>query len=73
MAFHEPLPRVPVPLREPDPDVSIDLAAALARVYELGAYYLRVDYRRDPPPPALPASDAARIDALLHAAGLRPV
>jgi hypothetical protein len=66
-----PLPRIPVPLREPDPDVSIDLGAALARVYELGAYALRVNYRRDPPPPAPVAEDAKWADALLRAAGLR--
>jgi hypothetical protein len=67
----EPLPRIPIPLRAPDPDATIALAAALARVYELGAYALRVDYRRDPPPPALTAEDAERLAALLRAAGVR--
>jgi hypothetical protein len=32
------LPRLPIPLREPDPDVLIDLAALVSRVYELGRY-----------------------------------
>lgn len=71
IGLRDHLPRIPVPLREPDPDVIFDLGAALARVYELGAYYLRADYRRDPPPPALPTDDAAHLDAVLQAAGLR--
>jgi Protein of unknown function (DUF4058) len=32
----DPLPRIPIPLREPDPDVPIDLAALVTRVYDLG-------------------------------------
>jgi hypothetical protein len=34
----EALPRLPIPLREPDPDVLIDLAALVNRVYDLGRY-----------------------------------
>ncbi len=34
----DPLPRVPIPLREPDPDVLIDLAVSVDRVYKLGRY-----------------------------------
>jgi hypothetical protein len=34
----EPLPRLPIPLREPDPDILIDLAALVNRVYDLGRY-----------------------------------
>jgi Protein of unknown function (DUF4058) len=34
----EPLPRLPIPLREPDPDILIDLAALVSKVYELGRY-----------------------------------
>jgi hypothetical protein len=34
----DPLPRLPIPLREPDPDVVIDLGALVARVYDLGRY-----------------------------------
>lgn len=69
--MHAPLPRIPVPLRDPDPDATLDLAAALARVYELGAYALRVDYRRDPPPPALSTDETERLAERLRAAGLR--
>ena len=34
----DPLPTLPIPLREPDPDVLIDLAALATRVYDLGRY-----------------------------------
>lgn len=71
LGFDKPLPLIPVPLRAPDPDVTIDLSAALARVYELGAYHLRIDYRGDPPPPPLPAADTAQVEAMLCTAGLR--
>jgi hypothetical protein len=38
------LPRIGIPLAEPDPDVPLDLQAALARVYEMGSYRDRIDY-----------------------------
>jgi hypothetical protein len=47
------LPVLPVPLLEPDPDVTVDLAAAVAAVYERGAYEPQIDYRQPPPPPPL--------------------
>jgi hypothetical protein len=34
----DPLPSLPVPLREPDADIPIDLAALVTRVYNLGRY-----------------------------------
>ncbi len=34
----DPLPRIPIPLLEPDADILIDLAALVARVYDLGRY-----------------------------------
>ena len=48
-SVRDPLPRLPIPLREPDPDVVIDLAALVRRVYELGRYALTL--RRDRPLP----------------------
>lgn len=66
--FRDPLPRLPVPLRVPDPDVAIDLGAALARVYELGAYHLRAAYQHAPPPPALPPDEGAWVAAQVQAA-----
>jgi hypothetical protein len=43
----DPLPMLPIPLREPDSDVLIDLAAMATRVYDLGRYTrtLRRDHR----------------------------
>jgi Protein of unknown function (DUF4058) len=43
------LPRLPIPLREPDPDTLIDLAELVARVYDLGRYSRIL--RHDPPLP----------------------
>ncbi len=51
--FAGPLPVVPVPLRDPDPDVPLELSPALRAIYEEGAYDLSVDYSRPPPPPPL--------------------
>lgn len=56
--LRSPLPRVRVPLREPDPDVEADLQAILDRAWAAGAYFKRVDYGRSPDPP-LSDEDAA--------------
>jgi hypothetical protein len=37
-SVRDPLPKLPIPLREPDPDVLIDLATLVSRVYDLGRY-----------------------------------
>ncbi|RRR72824.1 MAG: DUF4058 family protein [Candidatus Viridilinea halotolerans] len=58
VAWDDALPKLPVPLLTPDPDVQLELGPALARVYEQGAYALRVHYRRPPPPPELTAAEA---------------
>jgi hypothetical protein len=47
------LPLLPVPLRDPDPDVVLDLGAVLPAVYEEAAYELSIDYTQPPPPPEL--------------------
>jgi hypothetical protein len=49
----DPLPILPVPLQAPDADVPLDLALALAAIYEEAAYDLSIDYQQEPPPPAL--------------------
>lgn len=38
------LPEIPVPLRGPDPDVRLDLAAVYAKTHELGRYARRLKY-----------------------------
>lgn len=42
--LRERLPKFPVPLMEPDPDVSLDLQAAMEQIYADGGYMLYVRY-----------------------------
>ncbi len=46
--LRDPLPRVPVPLRAPDPDVIIDLAAIFRETYERARLDRKIDYSRTP-------------------------
>ena len=55
LGLADPLPAVPVPLRSPDPDVTLDLQLALTRVYEEISYDLILDYRKSPAVPLDPA------------------
>jgi hypothetical protein len=60
----DPLPRIPIPLREPDPDVLIDLAALVTRVYDLGRYARTL--RHGPPLPettSLTPADRAWVES----------
>jgi len=40
------LPVLPVPLLEPDPDLTLDLQSLLEGIYDLGRYAERIDYKR---------------------------
>ncbi len=53
LALRDPLPVVPVPLQEPDPDVALDLQAVLHRVYD-AAGYAKYIYSDTPEPPLRP-------------------
>ncbi len=71
-----PLPGMDPYLEAPDlwPDEHASLAFAIRdQIQPLLSprYDLRIDYRQAPPPPALPAEDAALLDAHLRARGLR--
>jgi hypothetical protein len=68
--LNERLPVLPVPVLEPDPDAPLDLGAAVASVYERGAYERKIDYAQPPPP--LSAGEAAWVDTLLREPGVRP-
>lgn len=59
------LPIVPVPLLAPDDDAMLDLGAAVASVYERGAYDLQLDYRTEPPLPKLSEQEARQVAELL--------
>ncbi|MEO1352188.1 MAG: DUF4058 family protein [Cyanobacteria bacterium J06635_15] len=49
----DPLPIVPVPLKDDDPDAALDLPEALTAIYEEAFYRLSIDYAQAPPPPDL--------------------
>ena len=45
-SVRQPLPTIPVPLRPPDADVPLDLAAAFRATYDLGRYARVLRYER---------------------------
>ena len=62
--LREPLPTVPIPLRAPDPDVPLDLMAALHTVYDRAGY---VDYLYETrPAPPLHPEDAAWAEQIVR-------
>ena len=71
ISLREPLPAVPVPLLHPDPDVPLDLQAAVSACFDLVGYERLLDYSGPPPPPELDEQDAAWVVETLRAAGLR--
>lgn len=64
------LPVVPVPLIPPDPDVPLDLGAALTAIYDRAGYDLDTHYSADPFPP-LGGEDALWTVRLLQEKGWR--
>jgi hypothetical protein len=64
--LRDPLPAVPVPVLEPDPDVPLDLQAAVASAYERGAFARKIDYQQPPPPPPLSAEETAWVEEVLR-------
>ena len=50
------LPTIPIPLKQPDPDVMLDLAGVFATVYERGRFLQSLDYTQ-PPALDLPPED----------------
>lgn len=59
IGLREALPTVPVPLLPPDPDVPLDLQAAVKACFDLVGYERLLDYSGPPPPPELSQEDAA--------------
>lgn len=65
VGLREWLPCIPVPLREGEPEVPLDLQFALQAAYDRGPYRRSIDYSRPPSPPLTP-EDAAWAEALLR-------
>jgi hypothetical protein len=64
VALNQPLPGLPVPLLDVDPDAMLDLGSAVAVIYERAAYARRIDYDQPIPPPKLRPDMAAWLDAM---------
>jgi hypothetical protein len=62
--YRQSLPAVPVPLLDPDPDLTLDLQPLIDDIYALGRYDERIDYAR-PLTPVWPRAEAASVRALL--------
>ena len=67
--LRERLPKIPIPLRQTDPDVVLDLQAVFDQAYVNGSYD-DTDYTRDAKP-KLKGDDAAWADKLLRDCGRR--
>ena len=65
----KPLPAIPIPLRDSDPDVMLELQPLIERVYAAGGHD-DIDYTKPPDPP-LEGDDARWAEELLRAAGRR--
>jgi hypothetical protein len=63
--LNQPLPVIPVPLIDPDPDAPLDLNAAIRSVYARAGYDWRLDYSQPIPDPPLQADIAAWLDQRL--------
>jgi hypothetical protein len=68
--LHDPLPRIPIPLRPDDAEPMVDLQTIITNVYDQRALDLLLDYRDEPVPPLTPAQ-AEWADQLLRSKGLR--
>ena len=62
---------MPVPLLPPDPDVPLDMQAAVQACFDLVGYERLLDYTSPPPPPECTTEDAAWLDEVLRTAGYR--
>jgi len=68
VGLRDRLPVVPVPLLPPDPDVPLDLQAAVNACFDLVGYERLLDYARPLPLPELSAEDAAWVKAQIETA-----
>ncbi|MEI2676402.1 MAG: DUF4058 family protein [Burkholderiaceae bacterium] len=57
-SIQQPLPCIRVPLAGNDPDVALDIRAALEQAYDAGSYDQRIDYSKPCQPPLSPEMQA---------------
>lgn len=69
IGLREKLPKIPIPLLRPDPDVALDLQAAVDACFNLVHYERLLDYTQAPPPPELSAEDLQWVQEKIRAAG----
>lgn len=65
LTLQDILPTIPVPLREPDPDATLNLQDALGAIYDEAGYDLSIDYSKLPPPPKFNETDTQWMQARL--------
>jgi hypothetical protein len=66
---NEPIPNILIPLREKEPEPTLELNELLHSLYDQVRYDLRIDYRSEPDPPLAP-DKAEWAQRLLQVAGL---
>jgi hypothetical protein len=64
--FNRPLPPLPVPLRQSDPDIPLNLQPLIETIYHLGRYARSIDYSK-PLTPALTPEETAWLEQQLQA------
>jgi hypothetical protein len=64
--LQDALPTVAVPLRDPDPDIPLELGAALTAVYDEARYDLSLDYTQPPPGSPFAPEEAAWLQAQIE-------
>lgn len=69
IGLREKLPTIPIPLLPPDPDMALDIQAAVDACFNLVRYERLLDYTEPVPPPELSADDAQWVQERIHAAG----
>lgn len=65
IALQLPLPQIPIPLAQPDPDMLLDLQPMIEAIYERSRYAYSIDYTKSPTPP-LSGKDATWVKQLLR-------
>ncbi len=59
------LPKLSIPLLPGDPSVQVDLQSVFSLCYDRGPYHREVNYKNDPPPPALSSERLAWVKGVL--------